>query len=107
MSQPHYEYPSRNTWLGYQATKQEHVLTTNSNKMQDSNHVTSYPDWRQNSGDSYFPQVRFLLTPHFLLPHVSSKYVIAYITLMFFDSIQIIHRPAKKSCLNTSEFFLI
>ncbi|XP_063684605.1 homeobox protein ceh-31-like isoform X2 [Bolinopsis microptera] len=59
MSQPHYEYPSRTTWLGYQATKPEHVLTTTTNKMQDSNHVTSYPDWRQNSGDSYFPQCQF------------------------------------------------
>ena len=76
MSQPHYEYPSRSTWLGYQATKQEHVLATTPNKMQDSNHVTSYPDWRQNSGDSYFPQVGAvpLDTPVFyFLLLVSSK----------------------------------
>ena len=65
MSQAHYEYPpTRNTWVGYQATnkdqQQQHATTTivqTTNKMQDLSHVATQAEWRQYAGEPFFSQV--------------------------------------------------
>ena len=60
MSQPHYEYTTRGPWVGFQATKAEHVqgaVCAQTSKVAELRHVTTVPaEWRQfNNEFTYSP----------------------------------------------------